>query len=120
MLIYKYREKCKVADYFNIILKYDRARAIIGASNLTVTPRPMLSVQGIDLHFVKYGLDPQEQALGLIAKGEKLNMETWGTEPANNSSQLTVIKQENTPNFKYSNSTWSLFFLLSTSLSSYC
>lgn len=88
------RENAKVADYFNIILKYDRARAIIGASNLTVTPRPMLSVQGIDSHFVKYGLDPQEQALGLIAKGEKLNMETWGTEPANNSSQLTVIKQE--------------------------
>ncbi|HWI85456.1 MAG TPA: oxidoreductase [Sphingomonas sp.] len=52
-----------VDDYFEIGLHYGPRRVILSASSLVASPRPRFALHGSDGSFVKYGLDPQEQAL---------------------------------------------------------
>ena len=53
----------RVDDYFELTLHYGKMRAILGCSTLVTDPRPRFAVHGDAGSFVKYGLDPQEQAL---------------------------------------------------------
>lgn len=51
-------------DYFDLTLRYGAMRAKLSASTLVAEPRPRFAVHGTAGSFVKYGLDPQEEALG--------------------------------------------------------
>jgi len=53
----------KVDDYYDIRLQYDGFHAIVKSSYLVREPGPRYILHGVDGSFVKYGLDPQEQAL---------------------------------------------------------
>jgi scyllo-inositol 2-dehydrogenase (NADP+) len=57
------RSGARVDDYFSLTFHYDAMRAVVSASNLIAIPRPRFSVHGTEGSYVKYGLDPQEQAL---------------------------------------------------------
>lgn len=74
------RTNASTLDYFHLILQYEKTTAILGATNLGFQPRPIFSILGENGFFLKNGLDPQENSLNFVAKGEKLNFETWGHE----------------------------------------
>ncbi|MDC7675609.1 oxidoreductase [Asticcacaulis machinosus] len=57
------RDGSVVDDYFNVTLKYERLRVTVSASVLTPAAGPRFEVHGTRGTFVKYGLDPQEDAL---------------------------------------------------------
>lgn len=58
----------KVDDYYDIRLHYDDVNVIVKSSYLVREPGPRYTLHGTQGSFVKYGIDPQEQALkdGLI------------------------------------------------------
>jgi len=51
------------SDYYDIRMKYPTHTAIVKSSYLVREPGPRYIAYGVDGTFVKYGLDPQEQAL---------------------------------------------------------
>lgn len=73
------REGAVVDDAFDITLYYPGSRAYLRASMLASRPGPHFIVYGTKGSFVKYGLDPQEDAL---KRGERPgNKPNWGQEP---------------------------------------
>jgi predicted dehydrogenase len=68
----------KVDDYYDIRLTYRNMLAIVKSSYLVREQGPRYVIHGTEGSFVKYGLDPQEQAL----KEKKIPGSVgWGTEP---------------------------------------
>jgi len=65
----------KVEDYYDIRLQYDGFHAIVKSSYLVREPGPRYILHGVDGSFVKYGLDPQEQAL---KEGKIPGSSGWG------------------------------------------
>ena len=53
----------QIDDYFELRLHYGEMRAVLGSSTLVADPRPRFAIHGDRGSFVKYGLDPQENAL---------------------------------------------------------
>ncbi len=78
------RPEGKVDDFFEVLLNYPEIRVALKASYLVREPGPRYSLHGTHGSFLKYGIDPQEDAL---KKGEsplnvdwgKENAEMWGT-----------------------------------------
>ncbi len=68
----------KVDDYYDIRLQFAGFHAIVKSSYLVREPGPRYILHGIDGSFVKYGLDPQEQAL---KEGKQPGSTSWGYEP---------------------------------------
>jgi scyllo-inositol 2-dehydrogenase (NADP+) len=71
-------------DAFDMILHYPGMRAVLGATMLASAPGPRFVLHGTTASYVKYGLDPQEQALkgGAIPAGSAWGQEDqsmWGT-----------------------------------------
>jgi scyllo-inositol 2-dehydrogenase (NADP+) len=58
------REGTGVDDYFVLTLDYGPLPVMLGAATLVMAPRPRFALHGTGGSFVKYGLDPQEAALG--------------------------------------------------------
>ncbi|HEY4933069.1 MAG TPA: oxidoreductase [Terriglobales bacterium] len=71
------REGASVDDAFDVVLHYPRMRVLLRAGMLVSTPTPRFVVQGTQGGYVKYGLDPQEDAL---KRGETPAGEFWGYE----------------------------------------
>ncbi|MEJ0055214.1 MAG: oxidoreductase [Bacteroidota bacterium] len=68
----------KVDDFYDIRLAYDNLNVIVKSSYLVREPGPFYIVHGVNGSFVKYGLDPQEDAL----KAHQIpGTPGWGTEP---------------------------------------
>lgn len=61
--IFAQREGAKADDYFDVTLHYGSRRVSLGCSSLVADPRPRMAAHGTEASFVKFGLDPQEQAL---------------------------------------------------------
>jgi predicted dehydrogenase len=59
----KEREGSTVVDAFDITLFYPRKRALLRATTIAAAVGARFSVHGTEGSFVKYGLDPQEDAL---------------------------------------------------------
>jgi scyllo-inositol 2-dehydrogenase (NADP+) len=61
------RDPSSADDYFNVILKYGRKRVILQSSSF-IEGTPRFTISGTKGHFVKFGLDPQEEQLkkGLV------------------------------------------------------
>lgn len=65
-------------DQFELILHYDSLKVTLRAGLLLREPGPRFALHGTEGSFVKYGVDPQEDALkrGLAPEGAD-----WGAEP---------------------------------------
>jgi predicted dehydrogenase len=67
-------------DAFTIRLRYFTGLTVtLGANCLSSLPRPRFHLRGTRGNYGKWGLDPQEEALGAITRIESAD---WGTEPA--------------------------------------
>jgi predicted dehydrogenase len=72
------REAALAVDNFEIALHYDRMKATLKAGMLARAPGPRFALHGTRGSFVKYGYDPQEEAL----KAGRTPAEAgWGEEP---------------------------------------
>ena len=75
------RTNGKSIDYFHIIFKYTNLRVIIRSSSLSHKKTPHTTVQGENCTFVRYELDPQENAL---KNGYSPNWNKWGIDETEN------------------------------------
>ena len=71
------RDGATVDDAFDVVLHYPNSRALLRAGMLVSTQTPRFVVQGSQGGYLKYGLDPQEDAL---KRGERPSGEFWGYE----------------------------------------
>lgn len=71
------REGALVDDAFDVVLHYPKIRAMLRASMIAMAPDLRFLVRGEKAAFVKYGIDPQEEAL---KRGETPRDDTWGRE----------------------------------------
>ncbi len=68
----------KVDDFYDLRLDYPGLNVIVKSSYLVREPGPLYRVNGVMGSFVKYGIDPQEEALKLH---QRPGTAGWGTEP---------------------------------------
>ncbi|PYO99248.1 MAG: oxidoreductase [Gemmatimonadetes bacterium] len=81
------REGAATDDAFDVTLHYPRMRALLRASMLAASPGPTFAVHGTRGSFVKYGLDPQEEAL---KSGRTPDERNWDAEPPERHGVLTT------------------------------
>ena len=67
-----------VDDAFDVVLHYPKTRAVLRASMIALAHDLRYLIRGEQGAFVKYGIDPQEEAL---KRGEVPRDDTWGREP---------------------------------------
>jgi scyllo-inositol 2-dehydrogenase (NADP+) len=84
----KQRERAAAVDYFDVTLGYRDGFKVRLKSSMTVKePRPRFALYGSHGSFVKYGKDPQEEAL---FQGKVPGSTGWGEESAENWGRLRV------------------------------
>lgn len=71
------RPNGKVEDFYDIRMQYNDFHAIVKSSYLVREPTPRYILHGTEGSFVKYGIDPQEQAL---KDGKIPGTAGWGSE----------------------------------------
>ncbi|WP_299429503.1 oxidoreductase [uncultured Meiothermus sp.] len=69
------RDNAQATDYFHVLLRYARLRVVLHASALVVGDNPRFEIHGTQGSFIKYGLDPQEEAL---KRGLRPGVPEWG------------------------------------------
>lgn len=74
-------------DAFTLRLRYDGFTAVLSANMLSALETPRFHLRGTKGNYLKRGVDPQEAALGQIAR---IADETWGQEPASAWGTLAV------------------------------
>jgi scyllo-inositol 2-dehydrogenase (NADP+) len=72
------RDGAVVDDAFDVTLLYNRMRVFLRGTMLASKPAPHFLIHGTRGSYVKYGLDPQENAL---KRGELPGGPAWGKEP---------------------------------------
>ena len=72
------RDFSKIVDNFELILHYDKLKVTLKSGMLVREPLPRYILHGSKGSFVKYGLDPQEEALN---QGRRPSEPGWGVEP---------------------------------------
>jgi scyllo-inositol 2-dehydrogenase (NADP+) len=72
------RPNGKVDDFYDVRLEYPGLNVIVKSSYLVCEPGPFYSVHGVNGSFVKFGIDPQEEAL---KQHQIPGTPGWGTEP---------------------------------------
>ena len=72
------RDGAAADDYFHVLLRYGPLRVALHASMLTPAPGPRFALHGALGSYVKYGLDPQEDAL---KAGVYPPAAGWGADP---------------------------------------
>jgi scyllo-inositol 2-dehydrogenase (NADP+) len=72
------RDGAVVDDAFDVTLLYPRLRVLLRGTMLASKPAPHFRIHGTKGSYVKYGLDPQENAL---KRGEIPSGPAWGEEP---------------------------------------
>ncbi len=72
------RDGALTDDWFHAVLRYGRLRVILHASALVPDLGPRYVLHGTAGSFVKYGLDPQEDAL---KAGRRPGTADWGADP---------------------------------------
>lgn len=83
------REGGVVDDAFDVTLYYPQMRALLRASMLAASPGPTFTVHGTEGSFIKYGLDPQEEAL---KSGRTPTEPDWDVEPSGMYGQVTTAE----------------------------
>ena len=72
------RDFAKITDNFELILHYDDLKVTLKAGMLVREQSPRFILHGTEGSFVKYGFDPQEEAL---KRGFIPSESNWGNEP---------------------------------------
>jgi scyllo-inositol 2-dehydrogenase (NADP+) len=72
------RDGASVDDAFDVVLHYHATRALLRAGVMVSTQTPRFIVHGTQGGYLKYGLDPQEDAL---KRGERPSGDFWGHDP---------------------------------------
>jgi predicted dehydrogenase len=72
------RPRGEAVDYFHAILRYGRSRVILHGASLVVAEIPRFVVHGALGSYIKFGMDPQEEAL---KRGEIPGNPGWGQDP---------------------------------------
>ncbi len=72
------RDVGKADDQFELVLHYDNLKVTLKAGLLVREPGPRFALHGTAGSFVKYGVDPQEEAL---KRGLSPREPDWGMEP---------------------------------------
>ena len=83
------RDTAVADDAFDVVLHYGEFRAVLGASMLAASPGPRFLLYGTRGSFVKYGVDPQAEALKL---GEIPGGDRWGEESESMWGKLSLAK----------------------------
>jgi scyllo-inositol 2-dehydrogenase (NADP+) len=83
------REGASVDDAFDVVLHYPKMRALLRAGMLISSPTPRFVVHGTQGGYLKFGLDPQEDAL---KRGEAVTGEFWGYEAPERWGTLLVAQ----------------------------
>lgn len=83
------RDQTLVNDAFVIHLRYPRLRVSLYSTMLARVPGPRFIAHGTGGSYVKFGLDPQEQAL---KDGAELDGPQWGEEPESAWGMLTTTE----------------------------
>lgn len=91
------REGAVVEDYFHAVLRWEKGphaplRAVLHATALAADPAPRYVLHGTRGSYVKYGVDPQEDAL---RTGARPGGEGWGVDP--DDGLLTLIGDAGQP-----------------------
>jgi scyllo-inositol 2-dehydrogenase (NADP+) len=73
--VFAQRHGAVAPDYFHLVLDYGRMRAILHGGTVVKWPGPHFAVHGDRGSFLKYGLDPQEDAL---KSGKRPGDSGWG------------------------------------------
>ncbi|MEI7554221.1 oxidoreductase [Candidatus Chlorohelix sp.] len=71
------RPGANTIDYFHLIFGYERLRVILHSGSVNKKPGPRFQVHGSKGSYIKYGLDPQEDAL---KRGMRPGDSGWGKE----------------------------------------
>lgn len=86
--VFAQRHGAVAPDYFHLVLDYGRMRAILHGATVVKSPGPHFSIHGDKGSFVKYGMDPQEDAL---KAGQRPSDHGWGVDdPANHGDFVPV------------------------------
>jgi predicted dehydrogenase len=72
------RRGAQAVDYFHVVLRYGRSRAILTAGCLVVSETPRFAVHGTAGGFTKFGMDTQEESL---KRGDAPGCAGWGRDP---------------------------------------
>lgn len=84
------REGGAVDDAFDVVLHYGKMRALLRSSMLVCAPSPRFQLHGSRGSFVKFGLDPQENAL---KGGARPSQSDWGVEPEDGWGTLSLARE---------------------------
>lgn len=85
--VFAQRAGAESTDYFHLILHYGRHRAILHASTLSCQPGARFAIHGDEGSFVKFGLDPQEDAL---KAGQRPGQPGWDEDSEANYGELVL------------------------------
>jgi predicted dehydrogenase len=93
------RSGAVVDDAFDVTLHYPGTRAVLRSSMIAIAPDLRYLIRGEQGAFVKYGIDPQEEAL---KRGEVPRDDSWGREAQEKwgtfySSRNGIITEERIP-----------------------
>ncbi len=83
------RPGVRVNDGFDVTLHYDALRVKLASSMYKLEPGPRFGLYGTLGSYVKYGVDPQEDAL---KRGERPGVVGWGEEPEECWGTLRTMK----------------------------
>jgi predicted dehydrogenase len=86
------RDGAVVDDAFDVTLLYRRLRVFLRGTMLASKPAPHFLIHGTTGSYVKYGLDPQENAL---KRGEIPGGPEWGKEPPEAWGTLSLVDGDN-------------------------
>jgi scyllo-inositol 2-dehydrogenase (NADP+) len=79
----------KVDDFYDVRMQYDGFLAIVKSSYLVCEQGPQYIIHGTSGSFIKYGIDPQEEAL---KAGGLPGSKGWGTEPEQWWGKLKTVR----------------------------
>jgi len=81
------RDSAEANDAFTVRLRYAGFTATLGANSLSLPAAPRFHLRGTNGNYWKYGVDPQEVALGKVMRIDDAH---WGREPASSWGTLHV------------------------------
>ncbi len=86
------REGGKVDDSFDVWMEYPHVKVIVRGSYLVREPGPRYILHGTEGSFLKWGIDPQEEAL---KQGKTPGLPNWGKDAPENHGILHTTKNGN-------------------------
>ena len=85
------RKNAQADDYFHLVLSYPHLRVILHAASLVREAGPRFQLHGSVGSFIKYGLDPQEDAL---KAGKRPGAAGWGEDRTEHYGAITMDRGE--------------------------